>query len=47
MKKNYFGKMAGLVLAAGMMLGLTSCEDILGEWDKPTPVVQEVVNTIV
>jgi len=47
MKKNYFGRLAGLVLAAGMMFGLTSCEDILGEWDKPTPVVQEVINTVV
>lgn len=39
MKKYYFGKMAGLVLAVGMMFGLTSCEDILGEWDSPAKVV--------
>jgi len=47
MRKNFFGKLAGLVLAASMMFSLTSCEDLFGEWDKPTPVVQEVINTIV
>ena len=30
-------KAAGLALAATMMLGFTSCEDILGHWEKPTP----------
>lgn len=39
MRKNFLGKMAGFVLAVGMMSGLTSCEDILGEWDKPATVV--------
>ena len=39
MRKNYsiLNKAAGLALAATMMLGFTSCEDILGHWEKPTP----------
>ena len=39
MRKNYsiLNKAAGLALAATMILGFTSCDDILGEWDKPTP----------
>lgn len=49
MRKNYsfFNKVAGFVLAMAMMVGFTSCEDILGEWDKPSPVVQEVIETVV
>lgn len=39
MRKNYsiLNKATGLALAATMMLGFTSCEDILGHWEKPTP----------
>ena len=39
MRKNYsiLNKAAGLALAATMMLGFMSCEDILGHWEKPTP----------
>lgn len=49
MRKNYsfFNKVASFVLAMAMMVGFTSCEDILGEWDKPSPVVQEVIETVV
>ena len=34
---SILNKAAGLALAATMMLGFTSCEDILGHWEKPTP----------
>lgn len=39
MRKNFsiLNKAAGLALAVTMMLGFTSCEDILGHWEKPTP----------
>ncbi len=39
MRKNdsILNKAAGLALVATMMLGFTSCEDILGHWEKPTP----------
>lgn len=49
MRKNdsLFNKVAGFVLAMVLAVGFTSCEDILGEWDKPSPQVQEVINTIV
>jgi len=41
MRKNYsiLNKATGFALAATMMLGFTSCEDILGHWEKPTPAV--------
>ena len=44
---SLFNKVAGFVLAMVLAVGFTSCEDILGEWDKPSPQVQEVINTIV
>ena len=49
MRKNdsFFNKVAGFVLAMVLAVGFTSCEDILGEWDKPSAQVQEVINTIV
>lgn len=40
-------KATKLALATCLMMTLSSCEDILGEWDKPSPQVQEVINTIV
>ena len=47
MRKNYslFNKVAGFVLAMAMMVGFTSCEDILGEWDRPA--VKQAIETIV
>ena len=38
MRKNcsILNKAAGIALAAVMMLGFTSCEDILGHWERPT-----------
>ena len=49
MRKNYsvLNKVAGFMLAMVMMVGFTSCEVNLGEWDNPSPQVQEVINTIV
>lgn len=40
-------KATRLALTTCLMMSLSSCEDILGEWDKPSPQVQEVINTIV
>ena len=47
MRKNYslFNKVSGFVLAMAMMVGFTSCEDILGEWDRPA--VKQAIETIV
>lgn len=49
MRKNYsiVSKLASLILAVGMLFSLTSCEDILGKWDSPSPIVNKVINTIV
>lgn len=44
---SFFKKATKLALATCLMMTLSSCEDILGEWDKPSPQVQEVINTIV
>lgn len=44
---SIFKKATKLALATCFMMTLSSCEDILGEWDKPSPQVQEVINTIV
>ena len=36
--KKYFGKLClGGVLLFSLSMSLTSCEDILGEWSRPTP----------
>ena len=36
--KKYFGKLyLGGVLLISLSMSLTSCEDILGEWSRPTP----------
>ena len=36
--KKYFGKLCvGGVLLLSLSMSLTSCEDILGHWEKPTP----------
>lgn len=35
--KKYFGKLWGGVLLFSLSMSLTSCEDILGHWEKPTP----------
>lgn len=43
---SFFKKATKLALATCLMMTLSSCEDILGEWDKPSQV-QEVINTIV
>lgn len=49
MRKNYFSKlMAGAAMFLSVSFGLTSCDDILGEWDRPPPaVVEEIVELIV
>lgn len=44
---SFFKKATKLALATCLMMTLSSCEDILGEWDKPSPQVQEVINAIV
>ena len=44
---SFFKKATKLALVTCLMMTLSSCEDILGEWDKPSPQVQEVINTIV
>lgn len=44
---SFFKKATKLALATCLMMTLSSCEDILGEWDRPSPQVQEVINTIV
>lgn len=48
MKKNYsiLSKAASVLLALGMTFCFTSCGDSLGESDNPSPVVQEVIETI-
>lgn len=46
MKQSIKHLLGGALLFALPMF-LTSCDDILGEWDKPSPQVQEVINTIV
>ena len=40
-------KATGLALATCLLMILSSCEDILGKWEKPTPQVQELIETIV
>lgn len=40
-------KAIGLALATCLLMILSSCEDILGKWEKPTPQVEEVINAIV
>ena len=39
--KNSFKTLLGGALFLTLPMFLTSCEDILGEWDKPTPVTPE------
>ena len=40
-------KATKLALATCLMMTMSSCEDLFGEWDRPKPKVQEVVETIV
>ena len=35
--KKYFGKLLGGVFLFSLSMSLTSCDDILGEWSRPTP----------
>lgn len=41
MKKNYYLKSIQALLFFCLVFTLTSCEDILGHWEKPTPVTPE------
>lgn len=43
--KKILSKLLGGALLFGLTMSLTSCEDILGQWDKPIP--QTIVNAIV
>ena len=36
--KKLFSKLLGGALLIGLSMSLTSCDDILGEWSRPTPV---------
>lgn len=37
-KNNLINLMVGAAMLLTMSFGLSSCEDILGEWDKPAPI---------
>lgn len=43
--KRIFSKILGGALLFGLTVSLTSCEDVLGHWEKPspTPTVEEVI----
>ena len=46
--KKIFRKLLGGALLFGLTVSLTSCEDVLGHWEKPTPIpitptVEEVI----
>lgn len=43
--KGIFSKLLGGVLLFGLTMSLTSCEDVLGHWEKPSPAptVEEVI----
>ncbi len=46
--KKIFSKLLGGALLFGLTMSLTSCEDVLGHWEKPsptpiTPTVEEVI----
>lgn len=43
--KKIFSKMLGGALLFSLTMSLTSCEDVLGHWEKPspTPTVEEVI----
>lgn len=40
--KKLFSKLLGGTLLIGLSMSLTSCDDILGEWSRPTPVTPTV-----
>ena len=43
--KKIFSKLLGGALLFSLTMSLTSCEDVLGHWEKPspTPTVEEVI----
>ena len=44
--KRILSKMLGGALLFGLTMSLTSCEDVLGHWEKPSPAptIEEVIN---
>ena len=41
--KSIIRKFVGAALLLALPLSFTSCEDILGKWDKPIPAIPEVI----